>query len=107
MTINFFGLAVITILGFFIWKNDQIRRNLQTSYKNDERWQLILIKVNNVTLKFYNLLSLLVLLGFFLGTVVDMTIEVALSNIFLVMAVFIMSRNIVEYSALKYYDKKM
>lgn len=66
MTINFFGLAVITILGFFIWKNDQIRRDLQTSYKNDERWQLILIKVNNVTLKFYNLLSLLVLLGFFL-----------------------------------------
>ncbi|MHA4413272.1 hypothetical protein CON42_23195 [Bacillus thuringiensis] len=107
MTINFFGLAVITILGFFIWKNDQIRRDLQTSYKNDERWQLILIKVNNVTLKFYNLLSLLVLLGFFLGTVVDITIKVVLSNIFLVMAVFIMSRNIVEYFALKYYDKKM
>lgn len=66
MTINFFGLAVMIILGFFVWKNDHIRRERQTSYKNDERWQLILIKANNVTIKFYKLISLLVLLGFFL-----------------------------------------
>lgn len=107
MTINFLGLAVIIILGFFVWKNDHIRRERQTSYKNDERWQLILIKVNNVTIKFYKLISLLVLLGFFLGTVVDINIKVALSNILLVTAFVIMSRHIVEYFALKYYDKRI
>lgn len=107
MTINFFGLAVVIILGFFIWKNDRTRREMQTSYKNDERWKLILIKVNNVTIKFYNSISLLVLLGFFLGTVVDLNIKVTLSNIFLIISLFIMSRNIVEYFAVKYYDKRI
>ncbi|MFB6467432.1 hypothetical protein ACE38V_11550 [Cytobacillus sp. Hz8] len=107
MTFKLLGLAVLITLMVFILKNDRIRRESQTSYKNDERWQMILIKVNNVTLKFYKLFSLLVVLGYLLGTVVDLNIKVTLSTVLFIIALVLMSSNIVEYFALKYYDKRI
>lgn len=96
------AFGAITTLCLYMLKS-----NRNVNYKDDERWNFIQIKTNNVLYYLNQIFMGFVFVIYIIVTFYDIQITVTLNRIFTYIIIFIGLRNTIELFALKYFDKKI
>lgn len=94
------GLGITLFL--FIWK---AKKSME--YKNDERWQLLQNKANNVANYSNNILIILLFIGEMVSLFSDIQTTFTLDRVLTCILLFICLRNAIEFFALRYFNKRM
>lgn len=94
------GLGITLFL--YIWK---AKKSIE--YKNDERWQLLQNKANNVANHSNNVLIVLLFAGNMVSLFSDIQMTFTLNSVLTCILLFICLRNTIELFALKYFDKRL
>lgn len=101
-------LGLLLIIGAFILLTNNFNDKKKAEYKNDERWQLIKLKVNSVILKYFNVIIGIVGLGFiFFDAFILNSPTIPIANALKYVFYLLLLRYPVEYFALRYYDGKL
>lgn len=98
----FLIVGLIITLFLYIWK---AKKHIE--YKNDERWQLLQNKANNVANHSNNILLLLLFAGHMVTLFSDIQITFTLDRVLIFGILFIGLRNALELFALRYFDKRL
>jgi hypothetical protein len=101
--ILFFLIAATGITLFlYIWK---AKKSIE--YKNDERWQLIQNKANNMANHSNNILILLLFAGNMVSLFYDIQITFTFNRVLVYGLLFVGLRNVIEVFALGYFDNRL
>lgn len=98
-------LVYLIIALVFVFLSSGFKDKKEKEYKNDERWQLVKQKASKITLKYFDLLLVLICLGAFYYDLWDSQSIITLKRVFQYGFYIIMLRNPIEYFAFRYYDR--
>ncbi|MGM0216184.1 hypothetical protein [Enterococcus sp. AZ109] len=98
-------LGLLLILTAFIVANARFKDKKLKEYKNDERWQLIVMKSSKILMIYFYALFLITALGYIYFAVFSASSPtIALRTVLQYAFYLFMIRNVIEYGALRYYD---
>lgn len=101
-------LALLLILSVFVVANSKFKEKKQKEYKNDERWQLIVLKSSKILMLYFYAIFLLTAVGYvYFGMFNTPSPTIALRTVFQYAFYLFILRNAVEYIALRYYDSAL
>ena len=103
------AIIYMSIMMIFLFLDSRYRKKQKRLYKNDERWKLIVSKADNVQLKYYMIVTLIV---FVVGALIKFIPENRLPTFnldqILSFAFYILLlNNGIQYFSIKYFDKKI
>ncbi len=99
-----FFLIVFTGITLFLymWKSKK-----ESDYKNDERWQVIQLKANNAANFSNYILIVLIAIGDIVSLFSDIQTTFTFNRVLIYGLLFIGFRNVIEFFALLYFDKRI
>ncbi|BCJ93436.1 hypothetical protein acsn021_10050 [Anaerocolumna cellulosilytica] len=103
-TIILFFLIAATGITLFLY---MCKAKKSIEYKNDERWQLIQNKANNMANHSNNILLLLLFAGNMVSLFYDIQITFTFNRVLTYGLLFVGLRNAIEVFALGYFDNRL
>jgi hypothetical protein len=99
----FFIMTVVFYLVNRIFQGEK-----QVEYRDDERWRLIKLKSQSITIAYVEIVMLtLGLLFIGLPITFDISIPISVERLSLITFNLLMLKSMIEYFALRYFDKRL
>lgn len=102
----FLFFILLFLLLAFLFSNIYIAKK-QVSYKNDERWNIILNKASTASSTFLKFIFAIFLISWIIISVFQVDFNIGMSTIFLLVLLVISIESIIKSLVVKIYDSKI
>ena len=101
------GISSMYILAIFMYLTERFKKQKKVEYKNDERWQVIRLKANQMILRYFYILGIVICISLATVLVLNLKTEISLTTVVQVLFYGYLFQNPIEYYSLKYFDQEI